>query len=211
MDRYSEVEAKFDAQDLTVEKFHSFITGQLRNSRREYVILAGYKQVSGTDTYYDLNGKTLRFRQGDMPGGELTYKSRKAADSIQDRVEINLRLAETAAPADTHTLLAALGGKEQFQIKKTSFIYRLDCSLNPGIQDGTYEAVIALYDVFDSDINRRRFLEVEIEASSVCDDLIGRQALDLWVTRIQSALKRQVTGPLNQSLFEIYSKGPTTT
>lgn len=211
MDRHSEVEAKFNASGVSLKEYHRFIAhlsaefGCL-NSNTYYV--EGYKAVVGTDTYYDLNGSKLRYREGDMPGGELTYKERKSDKSIADRVEINLPLKETVSPHDVHAMMTLLGGKKVFSIRKNSYIYHLQGKMEQLTYeqgDRNYVAVVALYDVIDEDDIERRFLEVEIEASSSCSAETGRKALDKWVRLIKNNLA--VEGPLNQSLFEIYSKG----
>lgn len=203
MDAHSEVEVKFDAQNVTLKQFHDFMSsqsGEFANSK--VVRLDSYKAVGGKDTYYNLNGSILRFRQGDDGSGELTYKQRKSDKSITDRVEINLPFSKTVKPADVHVMLDYLGATQVFDINKISYIYH---AMGHTMTDsGTYVAVIALYDVMDDD-NTRRFLEVEIEASSQCDSEAGRKVLDKWTRLVKNHLA--VEGPLNQSLFEIYSKG----
>ena len=210
MDPHSEVEAKFDAQKVSLKEYHDFLSGLSGEFVNQKVVrLDSYKAVKGKDTYYNLNGSILRYREGDMPGGELTYKQRKSDKSIADRVEINLPFNGKVRPTDVHTMIDYLGGKPVFSIEKTSYIYHVTGTLNPDNVTGNpqYIAVLALYDVTDEDGKTRRFLEVEIEAGSPCNEESGRKALDKWVRIIKNQL--QVEGPMNESLYEIYSKGKT--
>lgn len=210
MDKHSEVEAKFDAQKITLKQYHDFMAGLSGEKvTTKAVVIDAYKAVSGKDTYYDLNGSKLRYREGDMPGGELTYKQRKSDKSIADRVEINLPFSGKVEPNDVHTMIGYLGGKEVFNIEKTSYIYHVRGQM--GVEEGSskqYVAVLALYDVTDEEGKTRRFLEVEIESSSECSEEVGRKALDRWVRIVKNGL--EVEGPINESLFEIYSKGKNT-
>ena len=210
MNLHSEVEAKFDASKVSLKQYHDFISGQSGEFINTKVVrIDSYKAVSGKDTYYDLNGSKLRYREGDMAGGELTYKQRKSDKSIADRVEINLPFSSKVSPNDVHTMISYLGGKEVFNIHKTSYIYHVTGQLSAdNVGDPRYIAVIALYDVTDEDDKTRRFLEVEIEASSPCTVEVGRKALDRWIRIVKNGL--EVEGPLNESLFEIYSKGKQT-
>lgn len=206
MDPHSEVEAKFDAQKVTLKEYHDFLSslsGEKINTK--VVRLDAYKAVAGKDTYYNLNGSILRYREGDMAGGELTYKQRKSDKSIADRVEINLPFSQRVKPGDVHTMIDYLGGKPVFSIEKVSYIYHVTGQMVAEEKDSQYIAVLALYDVTDEDGKMRRFLEVEIEASSPCSVETGRKALDKWARIIKNQL--QVEGPLNESLYEIYSKG----
>lgn len=209
MDKHSEVEAKFDAQKLSLKQYHDFLAGLSgENVNSKAVRIDAYKAVKGKDTYYDLNGSKLRYREGDMAGGELTYKQRKSDKSIADRVEINLPFSGKVEPNDVHTMIGYLGGKEVFSIEKTSYIYHVTGQMVAEEPDSQYIAVLALYDVTDEEGKTRRFLEVEIEASSPCSEEQGRKALDRWVRIVKNGL--EVEGPINESLFEIYSKGKQT-
>ncbi len=210
MDKHSEVEAKFNASKVTLKQYHDFVSsqsGETVNSKA--VVIEAYKAVRGKDTYYDLNGSKLRYREGDMPGGELTYKQRKSDKSIADRVEINLPFSGKVEPNDVHTMISYLGGKEVFNIEKISYIYHVRGQMR--VEEGSskqYIAVLALYDVTDEDGKTRRFLEVEIESRSECSEEVGRKALDRWIRIVKNGL--EVEGPINESLFEIYSKGKQT-
>lgn len=207
MNRHSEVEAKFDASKVSLKQYHDFVSsrsGEFINTQS--VRMDSYKAVRGKDTYYDLNGSKLRYREGDMAGGELTYKQRKSDKSIADRVEINLPFSPKVSPTDVHAMMNMLGGTEVFSIQKTSYIYHVSGQMPTDLPGNTnYQATLALYDVTDEDGKTRRFLEVEIEACSECNEEVGRKALDRWIRIVKNGL--EVEGPMNQSLYELYSKG----
>lgn len=213
MDKHSEVEIKFAADKVTLKDYHDFVaslTGEFIKPNGVCRI-DRYKAVGGKDTYFILAGQPLRFREGGDKESELTYKQRKSAASIADRVEINLPFKKGVGGFDVRALLGFLGAEEDFEIEKISYIYHLTGQTKTTTVEGhgQYTAVLALYDVTDEDGKTRRFLEVEIDAeSSLCTPEVGLRVLDRWRKLIQNRLK--VKGPLNQSLYEIYTtKGKT--
>ena len=208
MDKHSEVEIKFEADKVSEKAYHEFVTGLSAEFPKpgKSVRIHGYKRVEGKDVYFTLHGQALRFRAGGDREAELTYKQRKSAASISDRVEINLPFKQGVSAYDVRALLGYLGAEEDFTITKVSYIYHVQgqvagLKINEGNPD--YRATLALYDVEDEDRNTRRFLEVEIESDSICLPEAGMKALDSWRRLIQNRLP--VKGPLNQSLYEIYT------
>lgn len=201
MDPHSEVEVKFEAVDVPLDVYKDLVEHQCQALG---AMVTGYKDVIGTDTYYVISGRPLRFRVGGDRESELTYKERKSAASISDRVEINLPLKLGTPPEAVEALLTYLGGEKDFSIQKRSYIFHLTGDLN-GI---AYKATTALYDVEDEAGWVRRFLEVEIEANSDCTPAQGLEVLDSWRALIEDEL--QVQGPLNQSLYEIYTTRKST-
>lgn len=198
MDPHSEVEVKFDAQDVPLAEYQNFVESTIPALIGD-VKITGYKAVFGTDTYYVVNGHPLRFREGGDKESELTYKKRKSAGSISDRVEINVPLKTGASREAVLAMLEALGGELDFTIDKWSYIYHVE-----GVLAGTaYKATLALYDVEDYKKTSRRFLEVEIEAVSDCTPEQGLEVLDSWTRLVEDQLN--VEGPLNESLYEIYT------
>lgn len=200
MDPHSEVEAKFSADWVYTWDFKNFMgKEQLPCGAR----VSGFKHVFGTDRYYLLNGRPLRFRFGGDKM-ELTYKERKSEESIQDRVEINLVLQPGTPPPSVDALLKALGAKECFEIWKSSAIYHVH-----GKYEGVdYAATVVLYDVYPKDsFAFQRYLEVEVEATSDCSPEQGMKVLDAWVEAVKNRFT--VKGPMNKSLYEIYSSQGT--
>lgn len=209
MDRYSEVEAKFDATDVDEGCLHAFVNRMRHQGGPDKSVLKidSYKVVVGTDTYFVLNGEPLRLRRGDFPGGELTYKKRKSADSISNRVEINVRLSDRPQTEDDAVrLIEALGGKYDFTIEKTSRIWHLS-----GLHRGfPYKATLALYGVCPVTRLMRmplaqtaHFLEIEIESESNVTENEGEEILDLWVSSLKNGLG--LGWPMNKSLYEMYT------
>lgn len=201
MDHHSEVEVKFVVENpshVTLREFRELVESQT------LATVDRFKEVVGKDVYFvNAAGQPIRYREGDSDReAELTYKERKSADSILDRVEINIPLkkgAETAVSA----FLGALGARRAFEINKISHIWHV----HGKHKDTTYQATVVLYDV-DSEfpINSwgfDRFVEVEIEADSECSPDEAKELLDLWTKLVQTRL--YVKGPVNQSLYEIYS------
>ena len=195
MNRHSEVEVKFGAAGVSVAGYHRFI----RDTKLTNCAVQDYKVVSGSDTYYRLGAGVIRYRS-DGGGGVLTFKERKSNGSIMDRVEIDLPFAESVQPRDVVSVLKHLKAEKLFKIDKVSYIYR-----TRGIIRGQmYEATAALYDVKTASGAVDRYLEVEVERDNKCSPKLAVLALEEWVSAIKSALT--VTGPLNKSLFEIYTQ-----
>lgn len=209
MDRHSEIELKFSADGVSLRDYHNFIVSvsvaEEKVANKKCRILK-YKRVSGKDTYFNLGGQALRFREDGERESELTYKQRKSNTNISDRVEINLPFRKGVSHYDVRSLLGYLGAEEDFCIEKTSYIYHVQGLVRnqgSGVELQYYGATLALYDVTDEDGNQRRFLEVEVDSDSTCSPEAGLKVLDRWKRLIQNHLK--VKGPLNQSLYEIYT------
>lgn len=191
MDRHSEIEIKFKADDVSLHAYHRLVRGMdIRN----------FKVIRGTDTFYTFPDRPgfLRFRRGEGWRG-LTYKERKSEESIVDRVEIDVEVGESVTDRDVDALAKALGGSKEFSITKESHIYRVASEIG-GVE---HEATLALYDVFVGDKVDARFLEVEIERDNKCKPEEARKVLDKWA----SLIKNEVLvdgGPINKSLYEIY-------
>ncbi len=209
MDPRSEVERKFEADKVSLKDYHDFVaslTGE-RVKPGKTCYMEKYKAVEGRDTYYVINGRPLRFREGGDREAELTYKERKSSSSIADRIEINLPFKHGANNEDVHVLLESIGAEKDFVIDKVSYIYHLVGEAKTKERHSQYHATLALYDVVDEAGETRRFLEVEIEASSKVSVGVGLKVLDRWTKLIKNRL--DVKGPVNQSLYEIYTKRKT--
>lgn len=193
MDRYSELEIKYDASQVPVSKFQKFMEASASATTKVH-------QVVGLDTFYanPNTGLVLRFRRASSEGNDhpvLTFKKRKGGGDSVDRHEVDLFLEKNASTdADAAAFVAALGCSEDFSILKESYIYHVDC--------GDYTAVVALYDVIVPGTNFiRRFLEVEIDKEGPCLLEVAQAALGAWATIIEGSL--QLAKPLGQSLYEL--------
>lgn len=189
MDRHSEIEMKFQADQVSADEYERFM---LNMKARNYHL------VDGVDTFYRFGSRVLRFRNGDGWRG-LTIKQRKSTTSIIDRVEIDLEIGDSANEGDVEALIHHLGGVREFSIRKLSRIWRV-----PSAFEVPHEATFALYDVYVNGMVDARYLEVEIERDNECTPEQARKALDKWETVVKNTFK--VVGPMNRGLYEIYSE-----
>ncbi len=195
MNPHSELETKWSANLIGPDDVAQALGGEDVDS---------YKRVGGPDRYYKQGKNFLRHRcDGKRKTSVLTVKSRKSLDSIQDRNEVDMPIADYVPEADVTAFLLATGWELYFQIEKMSYIWRV---INP-----TYTAVIALYDVFKlgPDGFTDRYLEVEIEKDSVCTDTEGKTFLEAWNKKLEWRL--DIGKPLNTSLLEMYGPKPLLT
>lgn len=203
MDIHSELEIKFRAQKVSMKDYHKLVL-DLSNEvpTASLVQINGFKSIPGKDEYFSLNGQPLRLRTGGDKESELTYKQRKSVKSITDRVEINLPFKTGTQDVSVKKMLGYLGAERVFAIDKVSHIYHITGKFG----QSEYHATLALYDVVEEGTTTsNRFLEVEIESSSTCSEETAMKVLDKWKRLIKDTLT--VEGPVNESLFEIYSKG----
>ena len=196
MDKHSEVEAKFEANDLQVDQIQEWISNQSFKSE--------YEHVSGVDTFIKIGSKTIRVRNdysftNSRKSTCLTVKQRKNQTSMLDRKEVDVFLSSQSSAEDAEALFKMLDGEIEFRLAKTYYVWM--------INSGKYVICLALYDVQKfignslSD-SKERFLEVEIERHSACTEDEGKQELSHWINILQKqfALKQ----PVNYSLHERY-------
>lgn len=188
MDNFSEIEAKFRADHVTVTSLMALLpkfNGQI----------VSYKVVSGWDKYYYQGLNRVRHRcDGKKNISTLTCKVRKSKESIADRHEVDLPVHPDIDHKTVEAFLKLSGWKFGFEIRKNSYIWDIGCV--------KYEACVALYDVMKEGVDTRRFLEVEIDKKSRCEPDLAVLYLQDWVTFLQSNLG--LSEPLNESLFELY-------
>src|SRR4029077_15619848 len=136
MDRFSELEAKYDAHAIPISRYLDGMKEVARDAR--------YHCVIGWDTFYanTKTGLVLRYRRGKSEGNDhpvLTYKKRKNGGDSVDRHEVDLFLARSeSTDIDAEAFVKALGCQSHFSILKESHIHHVVC------EDHT--AVCALYD-----------------------------------------------------------------
>lgn len=202
MDIHSELEIKFRAPKVSTADYHKLVLSLANDTPTPSLIqITGFKTIPGRDAYFTLGGQPLRLRTGGDREMELTYKQRKSTKSIVDRVEINLPFKYGTQDVSVKKLLGYLGAEEAFCIDKVSHIYHIVGKFGTA----EYHATLALYDVTEEGTTKTdRFLEVEVESSSECSEQTALKVLDKWRKLIKDTL--EVEGPINESLFEIYSK-----
>jgi len=198
MDRYSELEHKWDGTHITVPDFHRWALAQGPYQ---------YKRIDAIDTYYIQGDNVVRHRR-DGDAGILTVKCRKSSKSITDRVEVDLLFAPSISEADVATFLVASGWKRHLSIWKDAHIYWLKHGKNA-------VSTFALYDAMKLSSKQegrpleidspRRFLEAEIEKHSIASDQMGLELLKDWREKLTKEFK--LGAPLNDSLYEIFSGG----
>lgn len=190
----SEIECKFECNELTLHEFTSFMGHEFPWLMREY------KKVAGWDAYYVQGDNVVRHRvDGRRKRSVLTVKRRKSEDSLIDRHEIDMPVADQVPPADVTGFLLMTGWKHLFTINKESFIYHVD-EVEPKAS-----VCVALYDVWTDAQERedgRRFLEIEVEKDSDISMKEAKKLLEDWKELFQVAFG--FDDPLNQSLFEMY-------
>jgi len=205
MDRYSEVEAKWETPNIEPAQVLAFATEVKQNPiLKPYGYqISGALMIGGWDTYYQQGEAILRHRCDGEKGREsncLTTKTRKSSKDLLDRHEVDLFLRADAKPEDVETFLERTGWKPLFTINKQYTVIHLRSSSGP-----ENIVCLAIYDVWaDSRTQARRFLEVEIERDSECTTAQGRAALKKWVAAVQAGFG--IGEPVNRSLFELYSK-----
>lgn len=216
MDQYSEIEAKFDANDLNVAQIQAFVD-ELPFDGATYRCY-NYKQATGTDTFFKVGEGVFRYRRDEVtknrdyydgPPTEpydhprsiltcLTVKERKSAKNLLNRKEVDLWVGDKIEPEDMRAFVGLLGGSEQFSIKKTYWVWMLE--------KNDIHICLAMYDVERPDgSDKRRFLEVEVEKNSACTQEEGMAVLRTWISMVQENFGLQ--GPVNTSLLELYGKG----
>jgi hypothetical protein len=217
MDKYSEVEAKFrtTALALDIDRVLAHHNDAPVINSKEYR-LRKIQSAVGTDTFYELGTGVVRYRRDTKlsdyscsgpakdrsskvspdPYCCLTVKSRKSTSDMLNRHEVDLWVGNVH-PLDFLEFSKMLGGTELFTIKKNYVVYEL--------HSDEAEVCLALYGVTRADGSEpNKFLEIEIEKTSLCSAERGMELLRDWCGFIQDNLA--VVGPVNISLFELYSK-----
>lgn len=195
--RYSERELKFDASHVSVEHFKRWAFAW---PSEESVT------VAGTDDYYRHGVNVIRHRHSQRDN-MLTVKCRKTADSIQDRVEVDVRLHRESPVKDVRAFLAASGWEPVFSLYKTAEIAWIWSSGLPyDIVNRRFEFTVCFYEVtqIGTDKPPRRFLEVEFEKDN---PYVPAETIDQLLQTWRATLTAEfgLGAPLSESLFEIYS------
>lgn len=196
--KHQEIEAKLDAEKVNIQEFKKFMS-KLDNE--------GNLHVKGPDGYYVQGDRVLRHRV-DSKGGtqELTVKLRRSLTDIRDRLEIDLKFDDETSPHDVKEFLSCAGYTHAFTLVKDAHIFWINITPKT-------VATFVIYDVWKEEKNRltgktrkidkKRFVEVEIEKNSAIKTETAKRHIRKWVKILQKKFK--LKSPLNSSLYELYS------
>lgn len=193
MDKHTELELKFDASGISRDQFINWGMAFLPVS---------YERVKGPDIYWRQGNNTVRHRWSGG-AGEMTVKSRRSTHSTTNRLEIDLRFASDTTSMDVEAFLLASGWKQEFVLFKECDIFRfLDFEDGCGV-DVVYYTVGKLKE--DKLIDKRSFIEIEIEKGSDLNSTRCHQVLEGWASAARDSFGSRLLKPMNKSLYEIFS------
>ena len=211
MDPHSEVEAKFDAEGLLPSQIQEYV--DFLTDTQVLSPFQSYREVTGTDSFWKVSDNpAIRCRHDTLVAENsygynpapvdsvcLTIKQRKHENSLLDRHEVDLPVAEGVPVETAEAFLRLSGATHEFTIKKHYWVWLVNY--------GKIDVCLALYDVSNLDgSNPQRFLEVEIEKHSGCSLERGRMELDRWVEQLRHRF--HLEHPVNKSLYEMYKPKP---
>lgn len=184
--KFKEIEFKYDARDISMEKFVEMVEGMHPNKRM---------LVSSYDDYFtDEAGNFIRYRYHDSRG-ELTIKRKTSDKNNNERVEVNVPTGGDNLEA-TAAFVNLLGYKHNFGIFKTCKIYWVD------------NAVLVYYVVYDPKTLKelRRFVEIEAD-----EDYRWASEQEAWAhvekyEKMFEPLGITSRNRMKKSLFEIFKK-----
>lgn len=193
-DRHSEVEYKFPAEKVAVDKFVKWAM---------YEGPQYYKRILSPDLYYVNGDNTIRHRWCDKGGaGELTVKRRKDKKLTTDRVEIDLFFNHKTTREDVTEFLKQTGWTRAFTIVKEAHIFEfMDCGARVSV---------VIYDCWKIEDNgtvegsQKRFIEIEAAKGTSATLEADKAILEKWRKEIERRFP-EVGAPSNKSLYELYS------
>lgn len=183
---FKEIEFKYDASDVSVEKFIQLVESTLTIKKK--------MMVSSYDDYFtDNQGNFIRYRHHDNRG-ELTIKRKVTDKNNNERIEVNVPTAGDNLKT-VSAFVDLLSYKHNFGIYKTCKIYWVD------------KIVLVYYVVYDKELKElRRFIEIEADEDLQWDS--EQQAWDeiaKWEKTLEP-LGITSKNRLKKSLFEIFRK-----
>lgn len=187
--KYREVEFKYNAEGISLAKFHEFCRGRTPFD---------YLSASSPDHFYcntKNDGSFYRFRDGgDFK--QLTFKKKTVDQNNFIRTEHNITLASTTKEDQVRALVAEHGYKYDTSVFKTCFIYFYD-----------YYTLVyyVCLDYEHKEIGR--FVEIEVN-----EDYPWKSEQEAWDSLI--ALEKLCKGlgvspqaRIKKSLYEMFTKG----
>lgn len=198
---HTEIEYKFSADSVDVCQFLDWAWS------RSPVF---YETDSCPDVYYVRGKDSVRHRWSNHTAGELTVKRRTSKGSLTEREEIDL-FFDTGKTSihDVNCFLLATGWERLFTLFKSN-VHVFAFEIEEGVR-----LFLSIYSVEKYSEKKQsysdvyQFIEVEVEKGSSLDSKASKKALDTWKRDLKASFK--LAGPLNASLFEIFSGRPTKT
>ena len=186
--RFKEIEFKFDASDISLNNFKSFVE-ELKPTNQ--VIVSSYD-----DYFVNDEGNFIRYRHNNN-SQELTIKRKLCDHNNNERVEVNLPIV----PQDFRTVQRfseLLGYQHNFSIYKVCQIYWID------------KAVLCYYLVYDENMKElNRFIEIEAnEHLQFKDESEALGLIKLYEDKLRG-LGIHCKKRLKKSLFEMYRRDTT--
>jgi hypothetical protein len=188
MNEYTELEYKYNADDITLKSFMSLM---------EELPSIHKKDVSSWDHYFtnETNKEEfIRFRESDQP--ELTIKRKTNQNNNWERVEVDLPIDRSKLKLETiNKFIGLLGYTPNTSIYKTCFIYWL-----------TYINFV-YYIVYDEDMKEKgKFIEVEFNKNMLPEHLDKVADQLKYGQEVLGKLGLVPQNRLKKSLFEIFVK-----
>jgi adenylate cyclase class IV len=183
--QFKEIEFKFDASDISLNSFKSFVQ-ELKPSNQ--VIVSSYD-----DYFVNSEGNFIRYRHNNN-SQELTIKRKLCDHNNNERVEVNLPIV----PQDFNTVQRfsqLLGYEHNFSIYKVCQIYWID------------KAVLCYYLVYDENMKElNRFIEIEAnEHLEFKDETEALGLIKSYEDKLRG-LGIHCKKRLKKSLFEMYRR-----
>lgn len=191
-DKYSELEYKFDAVDVSEVDF-------LKWAIQRFPVK--YTNSSCPDVYYSQLDNIIRHRWSEG-AGQLTVKQRKSLKSIANRVEVDLSFADNMEIADVTKFILASGFKRILTIfKEMVHVF--------WFEEDNASITLSLYTVKKLNEKTQKceepmsFMEVEIEKGSNLTDEAAAVLLEKWKKELTAIFS--LDKPMNLSLLELFS------
>lgn len=184
--KFKEIEFKYDAADIEMEKFIDMVE-EMKPEKRML--------VSSYDDYFtDDKGNFIRYRYHDSRG-ELTIKRKVTDKNNNERVEVNLPTGGDNFEA-TEAFVNLLGYKHNFGIFKTCKIYWVD------------NVVLVYYVVYDKKglKESRRFIEIEADEEKTWANEEAAWAHVEKYEKLFEPLGITSRNRMRKSLYELFRK-----
>jgi adenylate cyclase class IV len=184
--KYKEVETKYDASDIGIDRFEKLVS--TLGAPKKKMMVSSYD-----DYFVNKDGNFVRYRYTDNYG-ELTIKRKTQDINNNERIEVNISTSGDNYKA-VEAFCELLGYKFNFGIYKTCRIYWID------------KVVLVWYVVYDKSMKElRRFIEIEAD-----EDLEWASEEEAWAEvvkyeKLLEPLEITSRNRIKKSLFEMFQK-----